>query len=279
MANKNGIDYSKIYSPYKLSLFEQCPQEYYYTYLDPVYKRKKYKLQKLPEHIWPFQTVGSAVHDAITLFYHQPPENRSREVLLDSLEKTWRNFDSFPYYDQTPLGWRGGFSRVEEERTAYKETQKLLKAFYKIRDPDWEIFYTPTKNFKNSIEDYQNLIQPLTTKYDISGKFDLIIKGHKGLQVIDFKTGRKDGNDGFQLRFYKLLAEKNFGRPVSKTSYFFLKEGTKKEEDVTDINKKTIEEEILEKIQKIKNATNFEPRPSKLCDYCLFHKDCRQNAK
>src|SRR3954466_13361965 len=32
---KDNIDYSKICSPSRLKMFEQCPKQYYFTYLDP----------------------------------------------------------------------------------------------------------------------------------------------------------------------------------------------------------------------------------------------------
>lgn len=279
MYQKENIDYSKIYSPYKLNLFEECPKQYSYNYLDPEYKSIKYNLQKKPENIWPFQTLGSAVHDAITLFYHHPPESQNRGLLLKCLEETWRNFDNFKNYNKMPLEWRGGFQSLEEERKYYRRAQELLDNFYKMRNPHWKIFYLPTRNFRNSIKDYKELIQPLTGQYDLSGKFDLIIEEEEGLHIIDFKTGKKENGNSFQLKFYKVLAEKNFNQSVSKTSYFYLKESSKQEKQAKKYDNKKIEQTILNKIKTIKEETKFNPKPSKLCHYCLFRKLCPEGTE
>ncbi len=221
--------------------------------------------------------MGSAVHNAITLFYHLPPAQQNKESLIKGLEQTWRNFDIAPEIDTLPLGKVGGFKTKEQERAAYRETQKMLKNFYNMRQADWNIHYLPTPSFARSIEDYKNLIVPLNKDYDISGKFDLVVKEESGLHIIDFKTGKSEENSNFQLRFYKLLAAKNFNQPVTKASFYYLKFERKREVDMTKHSQKSIEKEILEKIENIVTTREFEPHPTNRCDFCLFRKTCSRN--
>jgi putative RecB family exonuclease len=272
------IDYSKIYLPYKLGMFTQCPKSYHFYYLDPIYSQMKSDLKKHPHNIWSFNTLGKAVHNAITLFYYLPPKQRTEENLLERLKETW--VSEVQWNKKPPLGKWGGFEAVEEERDAYTQAILMLKKFLTIAETEPEIEYLPTQDFKKSISDYTDLITPLNKDFDISGKFDLIVKNEDGsLQVIDFKTGKREEEDYFQLRFYKLLAEENFQKPVKKASFYFLKTGNKKQFDLKKEKSKSIKKEILEKIKQIKETASFEPKPSKLCRFCLFKTFCPEKEK
>ena len=276
--DKKNVDYSKIYSPSKLSMFSQCPKEYHFSYLDPVYSKMKSDLKRSPENIWKFYTLGKAVHNAITLFYHLPIKQRTEELLLEQLKKTW--VSEVQWNKKPPLGKWGGFETLEEERNTYREAILMLRNFLKMADFNLEIEYLPTDDFKRSIDDYLNLITPLSQDFDISGKFDLIIKNNKdSLHIIDFKTGKNENGDDFQLRFYKVLAEENFKKPVKKASFYYLKTGNKKEFDLGEGETEKNKEEILGKIKQIKATDVFETKPSKLCQFCLFRSFCPEKEK
>jgi len=266
------IDYSKIYSPSKIYLFAQCPQQYYFCYLDPVKMKMKTKLKQMPENIYPFHTLGKAVHNAITLYYHLPLSERTEENLLKKLEEAW--VSEVQWRKKAPLLRWGGFKSTEEERVIYVEAIKMLRNFLKISEENPTVRYLPTKNFRHSIKDYQDLIVALNDDYDISGKFDLIIQNDDGsLHIIDFKTAKKEETDPFQLDFYQLLAELNFNKPVKKASFYFLKSGKKKSFKVKK-KAEEIKNKVLGRIEKIQKTEEWQPKPSKLCQYCLFTNFC-----
>jgi putative RecB family exonuclease len=266
------IDFGKIYSYSKLKLFEQCPKAYHFTYIDPVYSKMKGKLRREPENIFPFNTLGKAVHDAITLFLHLPEEEKPKKRLKNQLKLTWQS--EAMRVKKPPLGKWGGFKSLEEERTYYKQALRMLLNFYKIFELDSKIKFLPTKDLPKSIEDYKKLIKPLNTDYDISGKFDLVLEKDKGLEVVDFKTGKREEKDLFQLEFYKLLAEANFLKRVSMTSFYYLRSANVKEYKMEGDGAKKIKNKILKKIDKIKKEKEFKTRPSKLCAYCLYRSFC-----
>lgn len=271
------LDYSKIYSPSKLSLFAQCPKAYHFTYLDPIYSKMKNELKKLPENIWSFFTLGKAVHNAITLFYHAPLEQRTEKQLKEYLLKTWAS--EVMWNKKPPLEKWGGFKSLEEERQDYGLALGMLENFMRMAEVDPEIEYLPTDDFRHSMDDYKNLITPLNGEVDISGKFDLIMQDEGGfLHIIDFKTGKKEDNSDFQLRFYKLLAEAKLKKPVQKASFYFLRSGGKKEFDLAE-KTEGIKEEVLRKVGEIKNTQNFEPRPNNFCKFCLFPTFCPAKDK
>ena len=265
------IDFSKIYSFSKLKLFEQCPKSYHFTYLDPVYSRMKNKLKKDPSNIWPFYIIGRSIHDAITLFLHLPEKEQTKENLKEKLKLTWKS-EAMPQ-KIPPLGKWGGFKELEEERQYYKQALEMLVNFFKTFDKKLKIKYLPTNDLKNSIDDYKDLIKPISEDFDISGKFDLIL-GENEISIVDFKTSKSEDYNIFQLQFYKLLAELNFEQPINKASFYYLRTGNIKEFDLTKDDAEKIKKEVLQKIDRIIKEKEFVPKPSKLCQYCIFRTFC-----
>lgn len=271
------IDFSKVYSYSKLSLFDQCLKAYHFTYIDPIYSKLKNKLKKMPENIFKFYTLGRAVHNAITLFYHSPAEQKTAEQLKDFLKGTW--VSEVMGNKKPPLGKWGGFASLEEERETYGEALGMLANFLRIAEIEPEIEFLPTNDFRRSIDDYKKLITPLSENIDISGKFDLITRNEDGsLNIVDFKTGRREDNDQYQLKFYQLLAEEKFKKPVKKASFYFLKSGNISDFDLDD-GKDEFKGELLNKIEKIKVTEDFITRPGKLCRFCLFKDFCPEKEK
>jgi len=261
MTNK---DFSKIYSYSKLERFKKCPLNYYFYYLDP-----KWKGYKKPKD---YNTKGTAVHGAITLFYHLKPEQRNFQNLKDCLYQAW--FSEVDPSKKPPLGEIGGFNNLAHERRVYSEALKALRNFFNLGDHNPPLFYLPTKNIRYSFSDYEDSIQPLDEQFFISGKFDRIDKLQDGtLRIIDFKTGRKN-QDRFQLNFYRILAELNFKMPVSLVSFYYLAKGEIVNFSVSNNTFQVMKEEILERLKMIESAKEFPPKPSRLCAYCDFKEIC-----
>jgi len=265
----SDIDFSKIYSFSKLGLFKTCPQQYYFNYLDPEVAPRKKEFMKPRD----YKTRGSAVHDAITLFYHLPPKKRTFEKLKECLKKSW--FAEKDPHKSMPLGKIGGFRDINHERETYKESLIFLKNFFEMVDKEPNFFFLPTENIKNSFCDYQEMITPIEENISISGKFDRVDKiDNDSLRVIDFKTSRNNNSDYFQLEFYKLLAELNFKKRVSTVSFYYLRNKKIKDFNVKKVEKKEIKDKVLKKVNKIRNTKEFNPNPSRLCNHCDFKEIC-----
>lgn len=262
------IDFSKIYSYSKLKLFDKCKKQYYFNYLDPVIAPIKKQFIKPRD----YKTRGQAIHGAITLFYHLPLTLRSFENLKKCLYQAW--FSEIDISKQPPLGKFGGFKNLEHERQIYRDCLRLIKNFFKIEKPDSLLYFLPTNNIRASFEDYEKLIKPIDASSLISGKFDRVDKIENGnLNIIDFKTGR-EGQDYFQLEFYKLLAELNFNNKVEKVSFYYLDKKKIKSFNVAGVDTKKIKNRVLEKINNIKNTKEFLPKPNRFCSHCDFKEIC-----
>jgi len=257
-------DFSKVYSFSRLDKFEKCPMDYYFYYLDPEWKG--YKKPK------DYNTKGSAVHGAITLFYHLSPPERTFKNLKDLLYEAW--FSETDLKRTPPLGELGGFNSLSHERKIYFDTLKALKNFFNLKDIEPPLFYLPTKDIKHSFSDYESMVQPIHEEFSISGKFDRIDKLSDGtLRIIDFKTSRNH-QDRFQLDFYRILAELNFKLPVSKVSFYYLTEGQIVDFPVFNNDHQDFKDKILERAMIIKNTQEFTPKTSNLCKYCDFKEIC-----
>ena len=275
---KQNINYDKIYSPSKLGLFEKCPKSYQFNYLDPIYSKMKSDLNKMPENIFSFFTLGRAVHNAITLFFHAQEEERSWENLKNTLKVTWTS--EAQRNKKMPLGKWGGFKSIEQEREAYNQALLMLKNFFSMQIKDSKIVYLPTSDIRHSIKDYQDLITPINEDFDISGKFDLITENEdESLHIIDFKTGKNEDSDSFQLKFYKVLAEEKFKKPASKASFFFLRSGSRKEFELDAQDTDDLKSEIIKKIDLINQTKEFKPKPSNFCKFCIFKTFCPEKEK
>lgn len=268
------FDYSKIYSYSKLKLFENCPQQYYFNYLDPEISPIKKEFIKPRD----YNTKGQAVHGAITLFYHLPVSERNFTNLKKCLQDAW--FSDIDPSKKFPLGETGGFKDLEHERKVYFKCLELLQGFFRFKDIDPCIYNLPTKNIKNSFSDYKDLIKPLDEKVFISGKFDRVDKLKDGnLKIVDFKTGKASGFDNFQLLFYKLLAELNFKNKVTMVSFYDLENKEIKDFDVSGTDQNKIKDEIIEKVRNIENTKEFLPKVNYLCNYCDFNEICPAKNK
>jgi len=265
----SNIDFSKIYSFSKIDLFDKCKKKYHFNYIDPEVAPIKKQFLKPRD----YNTKGSAVHGAITLFYHLPKKKRTFDDLKKCLKESW--FCDLDVYRQPPLGLLGGFKDIEHERQTYMDSLRLLKNFFDMEKEQLpSLFYVPVKTIRKSFEDYEKMIKPVDKKFSVSGKFDRIDELENGnLRVVDFKTG-KTKNGIAQLEFYKLLAEMNFDKKVDEVSYHYLYDGKIKNYDVSKVNTKEIKKNILSKIEDIQKTKDFPPNPTRLCNHCDFKEIC-----
>lgn len=263
-----SIDFSKIYSYSKLELFNKCKQQYYFNYLDPVIAPIKKQFIRPRD----YKTKGHAVHGAITLFYYLSVKERGFNNLKKCLEMAW--FSEIDLDKNPPLGQTGGFKDINHERKVYLDCLRLIRNFFNLEKQSPNLFYIPSKNIKYSFEDYEKMIKPIDSQHSISGKFDRIDKiENNGLEIVDFKTGKtRNGSD--QLEFYKLLAELNFDKKVSKVSYYYLSDKKIKSFDLSKIDNSEIKNKVLEKINIIEKTEKFSPNPSRLCSHCDFKEIC-----
>lgn len=221
---KTGFIKNQVFISYtSLNDFLKCPRTYYLKniYRDP---KTNFRLQIAS----PYLSLGSTIHDTIA-WYVNLKNKPSFEEVIKKFKNFWLKFH----------GKRGGFSSSEEEAIFGKRGIAELSNF--------------VKNYKVM----ENMLKPisfpklhLVEKMVLLGNIDYVGEmDNRSLHIIDFKTGTKDEDSPLQLYIYALLAEANYGKKVSKVSFWYLDRDSQPKEAVLDPLEKTyqwLQEKALE---------------------------------
>lgn len=235
--------------------YSQCPRRYYFEYLDEAIAPIKKDIKK-PR---PELEIGNAVHVALCNYYKVPQVERNFQSLKQELTKVWK----------PTRGALWGFASLDEERGWFLDALKMLKTFYDYQFDDEHLFYVPDPY---SREEFIRI--PLSDSLSLTGKVDRIDEEDDGLHIVDYKTGKKQDDDDFQVMIYVLLAKEKFGRPIKKASYFYLRTGHWKTFTPGDGDEKITIEKVKRLVSAIQNDTVYEAVPSKLCGWCDFLEYC-----
>ena len=210
-----------------LSTFLKCPKSYFFK---NIYKDSKTgnRIQIASPHL----SLGSTIHDAIKWFLDMEGQV-SKDQFIQKFRNLWLKYS----------GKRGGFASREEEASFGKRGLLMLDNFF--------------KNYAVLEKKHLNIEFPKYPLFDnviLMGNFDFVGEKTDGtLHVLDFKTGANDVEDGIQLYIYAILAESNFGKPVSSASFWYLDREDNSREIVLDPLEPQLEW-IKEKAKELKDA-------------------------
>lgn len=237
-------------SAFKLNLYETCPRQFKFTYVDHL--ADDYKTPK------PYLTMGAHVHNSLKDFYEQlQPPQRTYEALEKILRKRWREN-------------RQGFSSSAEERDYGTRALQMLKLYVYKNDMN----VTPVM-----LEDYYDT--DIRNDVAVVGRIDRVDQEAEGLHVIDYKTGqfKADEVSDDQLLIYAMIVRANQPIPVYKASYLYLATNQWYTIDVADDLYEPVTAALLEKVDLIKADTQYYPRVSQRCQHCDFITICPKRAE
>lgn len=241
-----------IATPTKIRNFLECPRKFFFYHVNPETKRL------FPEK--PYFTLGHHVHDALRDFFAQDPDSRSEDLLLQLLETAW----------ETQTGAAGGFKTLEEENESKERGRAMLKRF--LETENWKIkpHYLPEK--EGDLPGYQQA--PVEAGLAFGGIVDRIDEESDGtLHIIDYKTGKNDEPDEWQLPMYAVMVSRVYGREVGRTSYLMLEHGTHHTTEVTiQGNLETLKRvrEVVAQIPRSKVMADFVCRMGENCRHCNY---------
>lgn len=272
------------YSPSSIKLYLNCPRRYYFEYLDnytSAYKNKQ-KIKQIRVEAGKRKELifGGILHNILNCFLHLPEDERTKAKLLTFLKEIWTK-------EKGAREKEGGFPDIEEERKWYRQALDILERFHQTQDIFPAIAYLPEIENEGEFVSANFLKVPLRQASPnepeaiLGGKIDRIDKGKDGYHLIDYKTGRSERDDDFQLMAYTILAKEALGMSPTKASYLYLRSGNLKS---FDPDKKAIERtkiKVLEIAEQIQKEEEFSPHPTKMCYYCDYLEFCsaKEEAK
>ena len=245
-----------VYSNSKLSIYENCPQQYKLTYIEPV---------EVPEGIEGIEAfLGSRVHETLEKLY--------RELILTKLNTLE---DLVQYYEeQWDKKWNKDIAikKTEYTKEHYHDTGiKAITHYYKRHFPFNQSTTLAT----------EYLITFKIDNYTIRGYIDRLSHRGKGnYEIHDYKTsGTSPSQNWFdnnrQLALYQIGVKEKFrnARDVRLIWHYlvFDEEFTSIR---TDAQIRDLKKEIVSLIKTIEKDTKFEPKESNLCGWCDFPEYC-----
>ncbi|MDI6784904.1 MAG: PD-(D/E)XK nuclease family protein [bacterium] len=242
-------------SPFKLSMFVQCPQKYKFAYIDKL--AAEFRVPR------PYFTMGENVHSALRDFLgYVPFEERTEERLHQLLRSYWKKN-------------RKGFENTEEEKKWGEKALEMLSRFYQTQN--WKLKPLAVE------QNYEILVNP---DLSLSGKIDRIDAEPDGaINIIDYKTGKEPADvqtllqDDIQLLAYCYLAQKQLNRRVNSAACLYLQTGNFARIEPT---KEMIEfgvNKICKLVSRIIMESEFSPKINPFCRLCDFVTICPKRAE
>lgn len=239
-------------SPTALEAYEACPRQFAYRYVERVEGR---------DRPGPALVVGSAIHEALQLFFGLPVEDRTPENLERALRHVWpahRQDEAFADQAEEAAAGRGAISvlRGWAERAELDAEPLCREEWVRVRLGGQEWF----------------------------GKVDRIDRRPDGgLVVIDYKTGRRAINPSElptrAAQIYTLAVEEQLGEPVSEFRLDYLALGRTVSWEVDDAARAAAREELSARGSEIQGRDSFPARPGRACDWCAFAEICPDRGR
>lgn len=241
---KTSISASTLHlSASKVSTFKTCKRKYKYIYLDKI---------KSDEELFDFLELGKFVHRAIELFNN---EHLKKPIITPKRKEMMQKCISSALKE----------SNKELLKPRFSEACDMLNGYLSAYEQDYIIH----NEFKFSI--------PIND-FIFKGVIDCIRRiSENEIEIIDYKTNKTSASiSWFQLVLYGIVMKRHFNVENVKLTYHFLVDGKKREKYLTQEMEDKALEVLLTAKDMIMAETEFEARPSRLCEFCSFRQICEE---
>lgn len=249
--------YQPALSVSRINDFKQCPLKFRYRVID-----------RIPEPPSSAATKGTLVHAVLEHLYDLPAEQRTVSAATNLLEPQWAAMVERDPAVQNLF--------EDEPFEAWLESARTLVHTYFRRE-------NPVKLHPARANRERMITVELDSGIRFRGVIDRIDVSPQGdLRVVDYKTGKMPNpnyqNEAlFQVRAYGLLLARADGKlPVQSQLIYLGSDSTltywadAADNAIIEETVATIWSQILDRLE----AGTFEPRTSRLCDWCSFTSIC-----
>jgi putative RecB family exonuclease len=247
-------------SPSRAGDFMTCPLLYRYRSID-----------RLPQSPSSAAVRGTLVHAVLERLFDLPAAERTPEAAATLLAPEWARLK-----EQEPDV--AGLFTDEKELGAWLTSAKaLLEGYFTLEDPRR---LDPAER-----ESFVEVVLPGGLRLrGIVDRLDIAPSG--ALRVVDYKTGRSPGEafEGkalFQMKFYALVLWRTRGIIATRLQLMYLGDRevlaySPDEGDLLATERKLLA--LWEAIERATQAKEFQPRVSKLCDWCDHQAHCPEKG-
>jgi putative RecB family exonuclease len=241
-------------SPSRVEAFTSCPQAFRFASID-----------KVPEPPTIHMSRGTLVHRALELLHTEPPERRTVEVALTSLDRAYTELA--PTADFADL-----YLTDDQQHVLLDEAEVLVRRSFELEDP--RLVRSIGLELKLEARVGSLTLRGIIDRLDLDDNGELV--------VTDYKTGRPPSVKYEQSRlngvqFYAFLCEQNFGRRPARVQLLYLSEPlaiitAPSEQQVRFLPKRV--NAVWQAVERACERDDFRPRPGPLCESCFYRAWC-----
>lgn len=253
----DGVEVLGALSPSRAGDFMACPLMYRFRTID-----------RLPEEPSPDAVRGTVVHKVLEDLFDLPAAGRTPEAAADMLEPTWEALlESEPALTEM-------FGDEGPDLAAWLSScRTVLARYFDLEDPR-RLEPADRELYVEALLDSRLLLRGFVDRVDVApdGR----------IRITDYKSGRSpavgfEAKALFQMKFYALVIWRLRGVVPSVLQLVYLGNGEilRYEPDEDDLRATERKVEALwTAIQLAHETGDWQPSPSRLCDWCSFHQFC-----
>ena len=253
----DGVEVLGALSPSRAGDFMACPLMYRFRTID-----------RLPEEPSPDAVRGTVVHKVLEDLFDLPAVGRTPEAAADMLEPTWEALLEAQPELAAMFGDEG-----PDLAAWLSSCRTVLARYFDLEDPR-RLEPADRELYVEALLDSRLLLRGFVDRVDVAAD--------GRIRITDYKSGRSPGvgyeaKALFQMKFYALVIWRLRGVVPSVLQLVYLGNGEilryePDEDDLRATERKV--EAVWTAIQLAHETGDWQPSPSRLCDWCSYHEFC-----
>ncbi len=257
----DGVEVLGALSPSRAGDFLTCPLLYRYRTID-----------RLPEPSSPDAVRGTVVHKVLEDLFDLPAARRTPAEAGDLLVPAWERLLAAEPEIGAMFG--DGSADAGPDVTAWLAScRTVLDRYFTLEDPR-RLEPAERELYVETLLDSRLLLRGFVDRIDVAPD--------GAIRVVDYKTGRSPGAQFeskalFQMKFYALVIWRIRGQIPAMLQLVYLGNGEmlRYEPDEADLlaTERKVEA-IWRAIRRAEESGDWQPSPSRLCDWCAHQAIC-----
>lgn len=219
----------------RMDTYEMCPSKYFFSYI-----------QKEPRMFGEAAALGNIIHSVL-----EDLVSNEKELSLEEMKSSY-----------------------EEKKFDYDPSSLISQSLIGAGDQILEEFYDANQNKLFDVYEKEMSFNFVIGNFIIIGFIDRVDIVGDDVFIIDYKTGKrevalKDVPNNLQLGIYALAASILFPEKTITAALHYLRSGRIKSHTFSKEDLENVKVNILNKINRILNDSNFRPTSNeRICSFC-----------